>query len=161
LSYADLNDLNGVDRKQYGFDVEYADVINAVLPFDDCVAHVGEVGWGGGIYRGFQVRVYMTLLSPDEIDAKLRTSGLDTAKAEFERALLKPRTTESRWQKIAVEVFDSPSWSDAFWSGPIDFYMKPVGDRTAVFVVINRGGQQRQLSSILQSFRGPDDPQER
>jgi hypothetical protein len=63
------------------WDSEYASVVNASLPFQDCAAHVGGEGWGwwGASFGDLQVRAYVTSLSGNEIMTKIRERGFGVA----------------------------------------------------------------------------------
>ncbi len=55
LSWQDLNELNQLDFNN-GFDEEDAKVMSSVLPFENCAAHVGTMGWGNGNSGDLQAR---------------------------------------------------------------------------------------------------------
>jgi len=69
------------------WDSEYASVVNASLPFEDCAAHVGGEGWGwqGVSFGDLQVRTYVTSLSEVEVLARIKSQGFETAQRVAQR----------------------------------------------------------------------------
>lgn len=80
------------------WDTEYAKVVNAVLPFRDCVAHLGGDGWGqeGSSYPAVHLRAYVTEMTEGDIKQRISTQGLSAANTMNPDASLGPR-----WQKTA------------------------------------------------------------
>src|SRR3972149_6742452 len=62
-------ELRKVRRGHGEWDYEYARVVNAVLPFEHCAAHVGGEGWGWDAvsFGDVQLRAYVTSLTAQEI----------------------------------------------------------------------------------------------
>lgn len=154
LSWDDLNEVEGIDREPHGSDSESADVINAVLPFADCVAHVGDRGWGNYFWPDLQSRVYITSLSPEQIRLRLNSSGLRTAHEDFESVSLSSTSFEG-WEKHTFDIIDAPEWSDFILGKRIDFYMKQINDRSVVFVFVHTDPFQDETSMLLNSFEWP------
>ncbi len=69
------------------WDSEYASVVNASLPFEECAAHVGGEGWGwqGVSFGDLQVRAYVTSLSEDEVLERVKSQGFGAAQSIAER----------------------------------------------------------------------------
>lgn len=150
LSWADLNEVDRIDREINGFDSEDADVINAVLPFEDCVAHVGDRGWGNGLWNDLQARIYITNLTPQEIETSIENKGLKTAAANFEEASLKTDKYRS-WTKHSFKILDAPTHFLLFKS--LDFYTRCENDLTVVFVFLHADSFEKEISMLLDSFR--------
>jgi len=104
LSYEDLNELYWND----GSDEEDAQVINSVLSFENCAAHVGDRGWGNYLWNDLQGRVYVVDLTPEEITARIEKRGLNKALNVYEGASL---TSENYgvWQKQTLKITDAPT----------------------------------------------------
>ena len=155
--YLTWQELNEADRNNGG-DEEDAEVINSVLSFKDCAAHVGSKGWGNHLWNDLQARVYVVELKPEAIDEKVREAGLSTATNVFERASLLSGN-HGEWQKRTLDVLDAPS--DFILIKRIDFYHRPFANKTVVFVFMHPGGFEEThpggfgetISQILDSFR--------
>jgi hypothetical protein len=151
----DLNEVNSIDRETSGFDTEEADVINTILPFKDCVAHVGDRGWGNGLWNDLQVRVYITELTPEEISVKLKTEGLKIASTNFEKASLTSNKYQD-WDKYTYRLLDAPEWSDLILSETLDFYVRRNADKTVTFVFLHADRFETEIGLLLDSFKWPN-----
>lgn len=149
LSWDDLNELNRIDREPRGFDSEDADVINAVLPFEDCVAHVGDRGWGNGLWNDLQSRVYITALTPEEIASRLETDGLKTATTNFEKASLAVSQYKD-WERYSFEILDAPT--HFILEKRLEFYVRRVNNETVVFVFLHADPFESEIALLLNSF---------
>lgn len=118
LSYQDLNELYWND----GSDVEEAQVINSVLSFENCAAHVGDRGWGNYLWNDLQGRVYITDLTPEEVAARVEKQGRDKASKVFERASV-ISGNHGKWEKRTLDILDAPSGSDLILGKNLDFYI--------------------------------------
>lgn len=146
LSRQDLSELYWND----GRDAEDARVINSVLPFEDCAAHVGDRGWGNYLWNDLQARVYVVDLTPEEIAVRIEERGLEQALNVFEGASL---TKEERggWQKLTINITDAPT--HFILMKDLDFYYRSFGNKTVVFVFLHAGGFDETISGILNSFK--------
>jgi len=151
LSWDELNEVNRIDREPRGFDSEEADIINSVLPFEDCVAHVGDRGWGNGLWNDLQARVYITNLTQNEVISRLRTAGLKAAKDNFEKATLASSSFKD-WEKHSFDILDAPDWSDFILGENLDFYIHPVNGKTVVFVFLHADRFENEIALLLNSF---------
>lgn len=145
LSRQDLNELYWND----GGDAEDARVINSVLSFEDCAAHVGDRGWGNYLWNDLQGRVYVVGLTPEALATRIETRGLGKALSVFEGASL---TSESRgaWQKLTLRITDAPTHFILMKN--LDFYYRSFGNKTVVFVFLHAGGFDENIDGILNSF---------
>lgn len=150
LSWTDLNEVNQIDREPFGFDTEDADVINAVLPFEDCVAHVGDRGWGNGLWNDLQSRIYITQLTPDEIVRRLESDGLKTAQSNFEKASFEA-STYNEWNKFSFRILDAPTHFMLFKR--LTFFLRRENDATVVFVILQADSFEDEVAILLNSFR--------
>ncbi len=148
LSYQDLNELYWND----GGDAEVAQVINSVLPFENCAAHVGDKGWGNHFWNDLQGRVYVTDLTPEEIAARVEKQGRNKASEVFERADVK-FGTHGNWERRTLDILDAPSWSDFMLGEGLDFYYRPFGNKTVVIVFLHTDRFEKEINLILDSFK--------
>lgn len=149
LSWQELNEVhrnNGYDE----FDGEDAQVINSVISFENCAAHVGDKSWGNSLWNDLQARVYVVDIKPEEIAERIEKQGLKKALNVFEEASL---TSENygEWQKRRLDILDAPT--HFMLNKNIDFYYRPFANRTVVIVFIHAGGHDETINQILSSFR--------
>lgn len=139
------------------WDSEYASVVNASLPFEDCAAHVGGEGWGaqGVSFGDLQVRAYVTTLSGDEVLARIKAQGFEAAQRIAERQGAKASfstSTEQHWQHSEITY---PLWyGDYGGTAPVDFYVRDTGHYRLVIVLMGWGAQG-EAASILSSVAVP------
>lgn len=150
LSRQDLNELYWND----GSDAEDAQVINSVLSFEDCAAHVGDRGWGNYLWNDLQGRVYVVELAPEEIAAIIEKRGLHKALYVFEDASL-TSGNYGAWQKQTLKIIDAPT--HFILMKELDFYYRSFGNKTVVFVFLHAGGFDETINGILNSFKWPDE----
>jgi hypothetical protein len=150
LSWQDLNELYWND----GSDEEDAQVINSVLSFEDCAAHVGDRGWGNYLWNDLQGRVYVVDLKPEEIAARIEARGLNKASSLFEEVSL---TSENRgaWRKLTLNITDAPTHFILMKN--LDFYYRSFGHKTVVFVFLHAGGFDETIDGIVNSFKWSDE----
>lgn len=146
LSLQDLNEIYWND----GGDAEDAQVINSVLPFENCAAHVGDRGWGNYLWNDLQGRVYVVDLTPEETAARIEKRGLSKALDVFEGALLSSENY-GVWRKQTLDITDAPTHFILMKN--LDFYYRPFGDKTVVFVFLHAGGFDETIKGILNSFK--------
>ncbi len=148
LSYQDLNELYWND----GGDVEEAQVLNSVLPFENCAAHVGDRGWGNYLWNDLQDRVYITDLTPGEVTARVEKQGRDEASKLFEGADV-ISGNHGKWEKRTLDILDAPSWSDFMLGKNLDFYYRRFGNKTVVFVFLHTESFDKEINLLLDSFK--------
>jgi hypothetical protein len=146
LSWQDLNELYWND----GRDVEDAQVINSVLSFEDCAAHVGSRDWGNYLWNDLQGRVYVVHLTPEEIEARIKTRGLGKALSVFEAASVISEN-HGAWQKLTLDILDAPTHFALMKN--LDFYYRPFDNKTVVFVFLHAGDFDETINGILNSFK--------
>lgn len=104
-------DLAAVENgDQADWDPEYATVVNAVLPFEQCALHAGGEGWGREAvsYADLQMRVYILDEAPEKIEAKAVSEG-----AQAVRTLFTPRRIAWRNRGGPVRERPEPQIKDA------------------------------------------------
>ena len=152
FSWPELDEVNQIDGEANGFDEQEAQVINSVLPFENCVAHVGDRGWGNGLWNDLQVRVYVADWSPEVIISRVEKQGLDKASELFERASVKSGN-RGEWQMRSLDILDAPSWSDVILGERLDFYYRAFGNKTVIIVFLHTDKFDPEIGLILDSFK--------
>lgn len=150
--YLTWEELNYLDRND-GADDEDAQVINSVLPFERCAAHVGSKDWGNYFWNDLQARVYFVELSDEQINQKI-AQGLSTAEGVFESASLSSENF-GVWQRRRLDIVDAPT--HFILSKKIDFYYHRFNNKTVVFVFVHAPSADfdETINQILTSFRWP------
>jgi hypothetical protein len=151
-------ELRSVKIAHGEWDAEYASVVNASLPFEECAAHVGGEGWGwqGVSFGDLQVRAYVTGLSGDEVFARIKAQGFGVAQSIAER-----QTGSGVGRKASFSTSTEPAWQHAkisypLWYGDyggtaqIDFYLRDSGHYRLVIVLMGWGAEG-EAASILSS----------
>lgn len=144
------------------WDSEYAAVVNASLPFEECAAHVGGEGWGWqGVSLGdLQVRAYISQLSSEEVLSRVKKQGFAVAQgvaarqsgfAQGEKAGFSA-SSEQNWQHGKITY--PPWYGDYGGPAPIDFYVKDGGKYRLVLVFMG-WGLSGEAASILNSVVVP------
>jgi len=151
LSQHDLNELYWNN----GSDAEDAQVINSVLSFKDCAAHVGDKGWGNYLWNDLQARVYVVDFTPEELAARVEKRGLNEALSVFEDASF-TSGKHGAWQKLELRLTDAPARSDFILLKDLDFYCRSFDRKTVVFVFLHAGGFDETIDGILDSLKWPN-----
>jgi len=150
--YLSRKDLDAIYWNNGG-DEEDARVINAVLQFEDCAAHVGDRDWGNYFWNDLQARVYIVDLTPEEITMRIKWRGLPEAQSVFEDAFV-VHDDDGEWHKLTFRLMDAPT--HFILMKDLDFYYRPLDGKTVVFVFLHAGGFQPTIDGILSSFEsGP------
>lgn len=137
------------------WDNEYADIINALLPFNNCVAHVGAEGWGpnGYSFSDVQMRVYLVDLSPNQISQRVARHGPSRA-LRFAKKAAVTCASFDHWQRVTLSY---PLWyTDYGGTANIDVFSRAIGNQTAVLVFMYAEPtpeMRREVATIVQSFR--------
>jgi hypothetical protein len=144
------------------WDTEYATVTNSVMPFEDCVAHLGGEGWGkeGVSFADVQLRVYVTPLSEERVQQHVSVQGLAAAKriSSMASATLIPTAKMELWDRTSLkyELF----YGDYGGIARIDFFTTTQAGQTIVLVFMycdpNNFNAAGQVEAILHSFRVPE-----
>jgi hypothetical protein len=151
LTVRELNDARtGVGE----WDAEYSRVVNATLPFEMCAAHVGNEGWGkhNASLNDLQTRVYVMANTASDTFDLITRNGLKEALKISTDASLKS-DVHDKWQMhtITYSVF----YFDYGGTAAIDFYYRPFGNQTVVFVFMrySTSDYQDTMDDILNSFK--------
>lgn len=138
-------------RPEYGinFDEEDGQVMDAVIPFKDCAAHIGDKGWDNGLWNDIQGRVYITNLTLDEISQTIERNGLYKASSVFEDAKIES-SKYGDWEHKKLKVLDAPTHFMLYKE--ICFYYRTFGNKTVVFTFLHADKYEKEIDSILKSF---------
>jgi hypothetical protein len=149
--YLSRDELNFLYRNE-GNDNEEAEIINTVIPFENCVAHVGDRGWGNYLWNDLQGRVYITDLTAEEVVKNIETGGKNIANSNFEKVVIQSAKHGS-WNGKTYELLDAPSWSDFMFNKDLDFYFQRFDNKTVVIVFLHADRFQKEIDLILNSFK--------
>lgn len=147
--YLDYDDLNALYWND-GSDEEDAQVINSVLSFDNCAAHFGDRGWGNYMWNDLKGRVYIVNQTTEEVATRIEKQGLRKASSVFERASLKS-DQYGLWQRKTLDILDAPTHFMLYKD--LDFYYRPFGDKTVVFVFLHADRFEKEITLVLDSFK--------
>jgi hypothetical protein len=145
-------ELQKVHLGEGQWDYEYGEVVNSVLPFEHCAAHVGGEGWGneGVSFGDLQMRVYVTNLSSKEVLKRISGPALATAK-RLSRQVQSSVGSEGPWQKATIQY--SLFYEDYGGIASVEFYLRPISHYQLVFVFM--GSKEDEKQSILRSVTFP------
>lgn len=120
-------ELAAVEHGSGDWNTELATVTNALLPFDRCVAQIGEQSWvDGTVYTALHVRTYLLQGPPPDFTAMVSGGtfeGVDSPTVE---------PVDSPWDglRIAFEVV----YGDYGGTANVELHHRTVGDATVVQV---------------------------
>jgi hypothetical protein len=136
------------------WDKEYAEIVNALVPFGDCVAHAGGEGWGreAASYHDVQMRVYLLALCPKEVIGQIAKDGPRLA-ARFSKKVSLARSTFDEWQRATLRY--DLWYSDYGGTANVDVFARAIGSQTVVLVFMYADSLQnprREVAQIVKSF---------
>ncbi|MDW7693783.1 hypothetical protein R9C00_03415 [Flammeovirgaceae bacterium SG7u.111] len=97
--------LTQVKEANGEWDKDFAMILNSILPFEQCIAHVGREGWGdGGIsFSDLQLRTYILTDSIDVIEKELVSEGAKAIGSITNEPFL-PSTEElNGWKRVVLK----------------------------------------------------------
>ena len=85
------------------WDMEYAEIVNALLPFGSCLAHAGGEGWGKSAvsYGDVQMRAYIVEMSPEQIIKRMAKEGPSQA-FRYSKKVSLSRSEFKKWQRVTL-----------------------------------------------------------
>jgi hypothetical protein len=133
------------------WDKEYAEIVNSVLPFSKCAAHVGDEGWGAQAvsWIDLQVRVYIVDMTPEQVVSKASKEGVAIA-SKRSKDVSMTASKQKEWRRATVSY--SLWYGDYGGKAKIDFYARAFGKQTAVLVFMHARGDQP-IDDIVESFK--------
>jgi hypothetical protein len=151
-------ELDRVETTEGEWDREFALVVNAVLPFENCVAHVGSEGWGphGMSYADLQVRAYVLTMSLEGIAAQAQSRGASVAE---ELAGTPPDLQEERQGEWTRNLIGFPLfYVDYGATAVVDARSRRLGDRTVAFAFMytDHAPHDHEIDQMLDSVSRPD-----
>jgi hypothetical protein len=131
------------------WDKEFAEVVDAALPFDDLIAHVGsEPMCKGAVFDDIHVRAYVVPRPIAEVTTKIkRDTGPKTAAFAAEKPKgrrLGGEETDPKWKPrksypgyAHIGIAYSRFYGDYGGTAHVDFFAKAFGDKTLVMVIMS------------------------
>ena len=151
LSRADLEKVKDATGE---WDKEYAEVVNAVMPFSKCAAHVGGEGWGqqAVFYGDLQMRAYIVDMIPEQVHEKLVKDGVPRA-STFSKKVSLAQSKQGEWHRstISYEMW----YGDYSGTAVVELYARAYGKQTAVLVFMHTEhttSDEAHVQQILKSF---------
>ena len=140
------------DGTRAEWDSAYGPIIDAILPFPDCLLHIGSKAWGEGGLTGIQMRAYLTDAKSEQITKAVATKGVETAGKVKGRSVKSNSKDESGWR---IDRLEFDLWyGDYGGRAGVDFYSRPCGEKTLVLVfMLDQERLIRDRDSIISSFR--------
>ena len=126
-------ELDAVKETEGDWDREFALVVNAILPFDQCIAQVGNDGWGlhGISYVDLHVRPYVLKDTTEEIEERARSRGSEVV-ASFAATPSEPQQEQvGAWRRTLIKY--SQVHTDYGATAIVDLRIRTFGNRTIVF----------------------------
>jgi DNA-binding beta-propeller fold protein YncE len=146
-------ELDEVKETEGEWDKEFALIVNAILPFNQCVAHVGGDGWGprGLSYSDLQVRVYVLTTTPEEIERRARSQGIAVAANLTGASPTLEQEQMGTWRRIAIKYFRM--YLDYGATSIVDLRIQRIGNHTVAFVFIytDHAQHEEEIEAMLNS----------
>jgi hypothetical protein len=147
-------ELDAVARGYGEWDTEYASVVNAVLPFDRCCAHVGDEGWGRDAvaFSDLQLRIYELTEKPEALEKRIESDGIADVQRFSGKAPTIKHDLAATWRRTVLS-FDR-FYEDYGATANVDFRVRRFEGRTFVFVFMytDYRSQAESIASVLESF---------
>lgn len=154
-------ELDSVKDAEGEWDREFALVVNAMLPFDQCVAHVGSEGWGlrGISYADLQVRVYVLTATPEAIEERARVQGAAAITSLTGSLAVPQQELSGSWRRMILRYF--LMYSDYGATSIVDLRLKQAGDRVIAFAFMytDHSKPDAEIEAILDSVALAGGPQ--
>jgi hypothetical protein len=136
------------------WDTEYAEILNALLPFSSCVAHAGGEGWGKNAvsYGDVQMRVYIVDVSPKQIMRRMAKVGPAQA-FRYSKKVSLSRSRFKKWQRVTLSY--DLWYSDYGGTANVDVFSRVFGNQTFVLAFMYADSLQKprgEVAQIVKSF---------
>lgn len=146
-------ELAKVKEAEGEWDMEFAKVVNAILPFDKCIVHAGSEGWGanGISYKDLQLRVYDMTGTWQEIEQIARSKGIAVIK-NFAPSPVVQKQDSGVWKQVSLKYF--LRYEDYGANAIVELRMKNENDRLIVFAFMytDHADQDKIISRIIKSI---------
>jgi hypothetical protein len=149
-----LEELEAVKEGAGEWDTEFASVVNSLLPFDHCAAHIGGEGWGneGVSYGDLQARVYIVDETLDQVKDRIESEGVAQVRKLTGQDNRVDRDDRTIWHKriLAFHRWYYDYGSTAY----VDFRLRQFDEQTVVLVFMYTAfqSQEEDIMFILDSF---------
>lgn len=150
-------ELDAVRTATGDWDAEYAQVLEAALPFTACVFQGGGDGWGrqSNSYLDVQMRVYLPEMTPQQVRERVTTAGLVAAR-EFSDQAAARQAEFGDWQRTTLSY--PLSYGDYGGTAAIDVFARSVAKQTIVLVFMHYADENHgedEIQAIVRSFHVP------
>lgn len=146
-------ELEKVETANGEWDKEYAEIVNRLLPFAHCAAHVGSEGWGreGVSYHDLQLRAYVTDAGAEKVQARLFENGKAWA-SKFSEKVSVSREPSGKWRRASLSY--DMWYGDYGGKAIVDVYAQSIGMETVVLVFMHTDVRSASdlVPEILKSF---------
>lgn len=152
LSPAELTSVHVADDE---WDKEYAEIVNALLPFGSCVAHAGGEGWGKSAvsYGDVQMRAYIVEMNPQQIMERMAKEGPSQA-FQYSKKVSLSRSEFKNWQRVTLSY--DLWYSDYGGTANVDVFSRVFGTQTVALVFMYADSlrdPRGQVAKIVKSFQ--------
>lgn len=147
-------ELNVVKETEGEWDREFALIVNAILPFEQCVAHTGGEGWGpfGISFADLQVRAYVLTAMPEEVEERACSLGAAVV-TDFTGTHVVPLKDRARaWRRTGLEYLRM--YGDYGATAVVDLRVQRFGNRTVAFAFMytDQAEHDSEIKAILDSI---------
>jgi hypothetical protein len=151
LSPAELASVRVADSE---WDTEYAEILNALLPFSSCVAHAGGEGWGKNAvsYGDVQMRGYIVEMSPKQVMKRMAKVGPSQA-FRYSKKVSLTRSRFKKWQRVTLSY--DLWYSDYGGTANVDVFSRVFGNQTVVLAFMYADSLRKprgEVAQIVKSF---------
>ncbi len=152
LSPAELANVRIADSE---WDTEYAEIVNALLPFGSCRAHLGGEGWGKSAvsYGDVQMRVYIVEMNPQQIIERMAKEGPSQA-FRYSKKVSLSRSDFKKWQRVTLSY--DLWYSDYGGTANVDVFSRVFGTQTVALVFMYADSlrePRKRVAKIVKSFQ--------
>ncbi|MHC4527181.1 MAG: WD40 domain-containing protein, partial [Planctomycetota bacterium] len=159
-------ELDSVMQAEGEWDFEFATLVNSILPFQGCAAHVGGESWGKNSisFADVQLRAYLLAGGPEGIEDAVRamstqrpSSIFGRGHATYDESFRLEQDSGSLWRKTRISY--GAAYGDYGSTAHIDFRLRQFGSTAAAFVFMytDHKDQQGTINQILGSVVCPYD----
>jgi len=154
-TYLTRKEIEGVKKGKGEWQAEYANVMNAALPFPGCSLHAGQFGWDQGAFLTLQMRAYVFNSDIGAVQKRIEANGFSAAKHLSSKNISKVALTETdlgQWHRILI-AYDV-SYGDYGGRANIEFYLSSHESWTIALVFMHVDSQKNAsaVENILRSF---------
>lgn len=129
-------ELDLVKETEGEWDREFALIVNAFLPFEQCVAHVGSEGWGpqGISYSDLQVRIYVLSPTPEEIAERVSSRGAAVVENITGTSAVPQLARVGLWKRTLLKY--QRRYADYGATAIVDLRLRRFRSRTVAFALM-------------------------